>query len=74
MLSDMMQKYHEILGKHGLATDPMLRTVAQYITRKTGVIHNEALKSILPFFENPEFITKELKITEAGKEYIKRKS
>lgn len=71
MLSDMMQKYHEILGKHGLATDPMLRTVAQYITRKTGVIHNEALKSILPFFENPEFITKELKITEAGKEYIK---
>lgn len=72
MLSDMMQKYHAILGKHGLATDPMLRTVAQYITRKTGVIHNEALKSILPFFENPEFITKELKITEAGKEYIKR--
>lgn len=71
MLSDMMQKYHEILGKHGLATDPMLRTVAQYITRKTGVIHNEALKSILPFFENPEFVTKELKITEAGKEYIK---
>ena len=71
MLSDMMQKYHEILGKHGLATDPMLRTVAQYITRKTGVIHDEALKSILPFFENPEFITKELKITEAGKEYIK---
>lgn len=72
MLSDMMQKYHEILGKHGLATDPMLRTVAQYITRKTGVIHDEALKSILPFFENPEFVTKELKITEAGKEYIKR--
>lgn len=72
MLSDMMQKYHEILGKHGLATDPMLRTVAQYITRKTGVIHDEALKSILPFFENPEFITKELKITEAGKEYIKK--
>lgn len=71
MLSDMMQKYHEILGKHGLATDPMLRTVAQYITRKTGVIHDEALKSILPFFENPEFVTKELKITEAGKEYIK---
>ena len=72
MLSDMMKKYHAILGKHGLATDPMLRTVAQYITRKTGVIHNEALKSILPFFENPEFITKELKITEAGKEYIKK--
>ena len=72
MLSDMMQKYHAILGKHSLATDPMLRTVAQYITRKTGVIHNEALKSILPFFENPEFITKELKITEAGKEYIKK--
>lgn len=72
MLSDMMQKYHEILGKHGLATDPMLRTVAQYITRKTGVIHDEALKSILPFFENPEFVTKELKITEAGKEYIKK--
>lgn len=71
MLGDMMQKYHEILGKHGLATDPMLRTVAQYITRKTGVIHDEALKSILPFFENPEFVTKELKITEAGKEYIK---
>lgn len=71
MLSDMMQKYHDILGKHGLATDPMLRTVAQYITRKTGVIHDEALKSILPFFENPEFVTKELKITEAGKEYIK---
>lgn len=70
MLSDMMQKYHNILQEYGLATDPALRTVAQYITRKTGVIHNEALKSILPFFENSEFVTDGLKITEAGVEYI----
>ena len=70
-LRDMMQKYHNILQEYGLATDPALRTVAQYITRKTGVIHNEALKSILPFFENPEFINiKDLKITDAGLEYI----
>lgn len=71
MLKDMMNKYHQILVDAKLDRDPMLRTVAQYITRKTGVIHNEALKSILPFFENPEFVTEGLKITEAGKEYIK---
>ncbi len=71
MLKDMMNKYHQILVDAKLDRDPMLRTIAQYITRKTGVIHNEALKSILPFFENPEFVTEGLKITEAGKEYIK---
>lgn len=71
MLKDMMNKYHQILVDAKLDRDPMLRTVSQYITRKTGVIHNEALKSILPFFENPEFVTEGLKITEAGKEYIK---
>lgn len=55
-LKDMMTKYHNILEQYGLEKDPMMRTVAQYITRKTGITHDEALKSILPFFENSEFV------------------
>lgn len=66
-LKEMMDKYHQILTDKGLDVDPMLLTASQYITRKTGLITDEAMKSVLPFLENREFVNYKPSVMATGK-------